>query len=137
MVVDTVYVVHTTSTQSGSDTDDSFVLLVPATGKVDPVDGVFRLPFPKQPHDNREQGRTDYYEFDISGRGVDHREARGKFAIETKGKDGWRPSSIWITGRLRDGRYRLLGAAPRWPASQVFSRQSGEGRPSWVIPAQV
>lgn len=133
-----VYVVHTTSTKSGSNTDDSFALLVPATGKQDTADGfIKKLDFPHQPHDNRERGRTDYYEFDVGGLGVEHKEARGKFAIETKGKDAWLPSSIWILGKLKNGRYRILGASPQWPSGKRFSQDSGEGRASHAIPIEL
>ena len=134
-VLETVYVVHTTSAEAESDTDDGFVLLIPATGKQDTPSGfIKRMDFPRQPHDNRERGRTDYYEFDVGGLGVEHKEARGKFAIETKGKDAWRPSSIWILGKLRNGRFRILGANPRWQSGDKFSRDSSEGRTSHVIP---
>ncbi len=134
-VLDTVYVIHTTSTAPQSDTDDGFVLRIPATGKQDTADGfIAKLDFPSQPHDNRERGRTDYYEFDVRGLGVEHEEARGRFEIETKGKDAWRPSSIWILGKLRNGRFRILGASPDWPSGNKFSRESGEGRVAHVVP---
>lgn len=134
-VLNRVYVVQTTSTRSDAGTDDSFALLVPATGKQDTADGfIKRLDFPHQSHDNRERGRTDYYEFDVRGLGVEHNEARGKFAIETKGRDAWLPSSIWIIGTLRDGRYTIVGGDPTWPSNKWFSKDSGEGRASHVIP---
>ncbi len=133
-IVDTVYVVHTTSTLKDSETDASFELLIPATGKIDPIDGFLRKKFPKQPHDNREKGRTDYYEFDVRGLGVDHKLSRGEFRIETKGSDAWRPSSIWILGKIRNGQYRILGASPRWPSKSCFSTKASKGKRSHVIP---
>lgn len=134
--LDTVYVIHTTSQRDGSATDASFSLLVPATGKVDPLAGHFERTFPKQPHDNRERGRTDAYEFDVRGMGVDHKEARGRFQIEIKGSDAWRPSSIWILGRLHNGRFRILGASPNWPSDRLFSTDAAEGRRAHEIPVE-
>ena len=133
-VLDTVYVIQETSTMTDSETDASFELLIPATGKVDPLDGFLRKKFPRQKHDNREKGRADYYEFDVKGLGVDHKQARGKFKIEIKGSDAWRPSSIWILGRLRNGQYRILGACPRWPSGSTFSTKASKGKRSHVVP---
>jgi len=128
-LLDRIWVIHTTSRADKSDTNDNFSLHLPATGKAADSLG-FLLRFPNLPHNERERGRTDQYEFDVRRFGIDHQEARGKISMSTDGGNAWLPQSIWVIGRTIDGEDHVLVARSSWPTNRKFSTNSSEGRRS-------
>jgi hypothetical protein len=130
--LETIWVIHTTSTAKDADTDDKFEVWLPAGGKKGDSPGEF-LRTPNLPHDERERGRTDQYEFDVRKLGIDHTEARGNVRLATLGSDGWLPSSIWVIGRTVDGKHHILAARPRWRSRDWFSTDSSEGKDFYTL----
>jgi hypothetical protein len=108
-LLSTIRVIHTTSNVDDAGTDADFQLQVERNG------GDVLREFPDLPHDERERGRTDHYEFDVSGEGVNSDDP--SFAITMRmisSEDGWLPQSIFVSGDTFDGNTVLLGSHPQW-----------------------
>lgn len=130
-ILERVWVIHTTHDAEDSNTDDSFSL------EIQTADERVDLMFPNLPHDERERGRTDEYEFDLRDYNVDHLEVDpGDIRITTHGSNAWRARSIWVIGRTADGGYHLLVARPDWPHNAQWSTDFSEGRPSRPLDQQ-
>jgi hypothetical protein len=136
-----LWVIHTTSTEAGADTDDGFQLVIRASNV--PYPERARLTFPDLPHDERERGRTDQYRFDVLNLNIDMFGLGGNnFCIQTLGSDAWLPASIWVIGRDVTGLQRLLVSLPFWPDNLWFSKDTSEGREirclddPWVLLAE-
>jgi hypothetical protein len=79
-----------------------------------------------QPHDERERGRTDMYEFPFNV-SVEMEEVRPEqFKIVAAGSDAWLPSSIFILGKSDTAEFRVLVGNDRWPAEGWFSTQTSD-----------
>jgi hypothetical protein len=125
-----IFIIHTTSNESNAQTDADFALLASTAG----ID--FVQLFPDLPHDEREQGRTDEYEFDVSGAagmpGVEPIDSDNTrlMIIMTSTTNGWLPSSIWAIGETVAGEYVVLANEPDWeerprPEEKWFDRGDG------------
>lgn len=130
-----LWVLHTTSNSNSAGTDDDFTLEFPPADKTaDALD--FSLSFGDLPHNEREAGRTDQYEFpveDLFIRDEDFTLNDGQFKIRTQGSDAWLPQSFWIIGENEFGERKLLVAIPNWPADRLFSTDRSEGEPIWAL----
>lgn len=123
-----LWVLHTTSTKSNSDTEDGFELVI--YSPINPSAEVGRIRFPDLPHDEREQGRTDEYRFDMRAHGIEvdmFGLADGTLALRTLGEDAWLPATLWIIGQDVRGVRELLVSHPSWPEDLWFSRDRSEG----------
>ena len=118
-ILERVWVTHTTSTDAEANTGAAFSLEISGNNQVANLD------FPDLPHDERERGRTDQYEFDLRNWEIDHEDVLpGNVRLTIRGGEGgnaWLPQSIWVMGRTVDGQYHLLVARPDWPATAWFS----------------
>ncbi len=128
--LDHFWLIHTTSTETDADTEDTFRLGLRFT-QPNPQFEIW-LDFPDKPYDQRERGRTDQYRFNIveseTPIAMELLRARN-FVIATDGSDMWLPDSLWIIGQNVNGDRRLVVGIPRWPSNLRFSRDSSEGRP--------
>jgi len=124
--------VHTTSRKEDAGTDEGFNLIIRSVLHPEIVVGTKR--FPDLPHDERESGRTDEYEFDVEGLGIDMSGVNhGNICIEILGDDAWLPRSIWVMGEDVEGTRQLLVGLPRWPDDLWFSTDRDEGERSRVM----
>ena len=106
--LDTVLVVHTTAWDDGANTNAKFELEIAKTGPN------FKEKFPDLPPDEREMGRTDVYQFNVSGK-ISTED--GEFRIIMRmldSQDTWLPSSIFVLGQTTTGELILLGDHPQW-----------------------
>ena len=118
--------------------DGLFVILSTANENDANTDSRMRLVFERgslrkefelggQPHDERERGRTDLYEFPFpQGSNVELNDiTASQFKIVAAGDDAWLPSSIFILGRGQ-GTFRVLVANENWPEDAWFSTQGSD-----------
>jgi len=120
-ILERVWVIHTTSRQAEAGTDARFSLEIQTRSQR------FAPNFPRLPHDERNRGRTDQYEFDLRDVEIDHEDVEpGNIRITILGRDRWLPESIWIVGRDRNGGFHLLVARPAWPSNAWFSTRPGD-----------
>ncbi|GAA2687324.1 hypothetical protein [Actinoplanes palleronii] len=104
-----ITVIHTTKDESDAGTDADFVLEIERPG--DHVE----LDFPNLPHNERERGRTDQYQFDVSKENLDSDDPFFKIRMRLIGsEDGWLPQSIFVFGQTVGGTTVVLGAHPEW-----------------------
>jgi hypothetical protein len=122
--VQTIWVVHTTSTRTNADTDGGFTLIINGISG----DQVAALQFPDLPHDERERGRTDEYRFaDLSRfRILSESIDDNTFCIRARSDDAWLPKTVWIIGQTEEGDYTLLAGDGSWPTDQWFSTQASD-----------
>ncbi|MDA2895512.1 hypothetical protein PDG61_31730 [Mycolicibacterium sp. BiH015] len=109
---------HTTRNVADAGTDAAFHLYltwVDDGGRVS-----LTLPFPDLAHNERERGRTDYYRFNVSGKGVDTSRSLQIYMTMLNSVDGWLPSSLFVIGRTTAGQFLVLGAHPNWPSDTWF-----------------
>lgn len=112
-----IFVLHTTAARRKADTDADFELVVATAGK-DAVlsfrgEYPYRLsPYPAVLFNQREQGRTDEYTFDVEGMGVTSDSTMHMRMMSTT--DGWLPLTMWVIGETDEGEFELLGANPNW-----------------------
>jgi hypothetical protein len=109
-----IFVIHTTADEEDADSDADFQLQIARSVPPD----VLRT-FEDLDHDDRERGRTDQYEFDVSGDNVntdDPALAKGGGIIMRmiNSDDGWLPKSIFVLGETIDGKTVVLGSHPQW-----------------------
>ena len=118
-----IIVIHETSKVKDGNTDAAFELQFTKVGNdPDPI-----LPFPDLPHNEREKGRTDKYEFDVFSKDVD---SDGKIVMRmTTTSDGWLPKNMWVIGETVDNERLLLGAHPQWPIDGWFDKGSNPAGP--------
>ncbi|MBD2551397.1 hypothetical protein H6G65_17770 [Microcystis elabens FACHB-917] len=114
-LLNTIWIIHTTSNKKDADTDAEFTLLVVRPGN---PSGDYTQAFPNMPHNEREKGRTDEYKFDVSTEQVDEN-AKLKIRIG-ESHNGWIPSSIWAIGLTKDGRFVVMAHNPSWDPTKVF-----------------
>jgi hypothetical protein len=116
--LNTIVVVHTTSTGTDADTDGQFELRIYDESEKD----VFVQRFHDSPENEREKGQTDAYHFDVSEIGIDSETiSRIEMKKTTRLEDNWIPSSMFVVG-LGDDQSYVLGAHPRWRGT--FNRQN-------------
>ena len=127
-VLERIWVIHTTPTADDAGTDEGVTLEIQS--------GTQRMsrPLPDLPHDERELGRTNEYEFDVRDFQLDTDELEpGDIRFTKRGDDAWLPGSIWVIGRTVGGNFKLLVTRPDWPSNVWFSTDTSEGpasRPS-------
>ena len=110
-----IYVVLNTSVAKYADTDAGFELIASRSRN-----NSWKQSFPDLPHDEREKNRTDYYEFNVQGKGI---EENTKLSIRmTSSDDAWLPSSIWVIGETENNSLLILAGYPRWPRDKWFDR---------------
>lgn len=117
-----LWILHTTATAEGAATDADLVL------HVDAPRGAWQLPFPELPHNERESGRTDEYHFDLLQQRIEWRHVDGgrvTLAVEQTIGSAWLPATMWVVAGFTDEfeqiHFRLLVAAPEWPAESWFA----------------
>lgn len=124
--LNTIVVVHTTAKVSRADHDGNFDLAIYTTDSDEPVVKDFR---DITGVDEREQGQTDAYHFDVSGNEIDSDNiASIEMRMVDHFDDNWIPSSIFVVGLARNRSY-VLGAHPQWSRDNAFD----EGTKSHVI----
>lgn len=110
-----LFVVHTTKNVADANTDADFALDIEMFG-IEPV----RLPFPDLPYNERERGRTDFYRFDVSRKGLyTERSLRIRMTM-LNSTDGWLPESLFLIGNTELGESLVLAAYPDWPDNEWF-----------------
>lgn len=124
-----IWLIQRTARENNSDTDDIFLLEMQSGGER----AEFRLA--GLPHDEREQGRTDQYRFDVRDFEFDDEVLQpGDIRITATGEDAWLPSSFWVIGRNVNDGFTLLVARPNWPQTGWFSANpsdvNGQARPT-------
>jgi hypothetical protein len=118
-----IFVTHTTADESDAGSDADFQLRIRMPG-----DDVIR-DFPDLPHDERERGRTDFYEFDVSGDNVNSDDPVFRITMKMiNTDDGWLPQSIFVIGETTTGGIVTLGAHPQW-SDGWFDRGSDAAGP--------
>lgn len=118
MPLDTIIVVHTTKNVPDAGTNADFALEIERVSGVDGrgqllVDRI-TLPFPDLPHDERERGRTDSYEFEVSGRGLGRDRPADIYMHMLNTEDGWLPESLFLIGIGSGFGHAVLGSHPSW-----------------------
>jgi hypothetical protein len=107
--LNTITVIHTTKNESDAGTDADFVLEIVKQGQ-----DVLKE-FPDLPHDERERGRTDQYDFDVSGDDVDSSDPFFSISMRlVNSEDGWLPKSVFVFGQTVNGDNVVLGSHPEW-----------------------
>ncbi|WP_330256256.1 hypothetical protein OG874_17855 [Nocardia sp. NBC_00565] len=115
--VNTIFVVHTTKNETNAGSDANFELEIERQGG----GGVLELSFPDLKHDDRAQGRTDSYRFDVSKQRIDSTNLIVNMQmLDTN--DGWLPESIFVIGITSTAAHVLLGSHPNWPSTRWFDR---------------
>jgi hypothetical protein len=123
-----ITVIHTTANENDADTDADFQLQIAKPG------GDVLRTFPGLPHDEREKGRTDQYEFDVSGDNVNSDDP--SFALVMRiinSDDGWLPKSIFAFGETTDGNTVVLGSHPQWDGGWFDRGDDAAGPEEHVI----
>jgi len=121
-IIEDLWIIHTTSKEEYSNTDDMFSLEIQSQGQR----AVFV--FPDLEHNERELGRTDEYRFDLRDWNFDDEMIQpGEIEMLTQGEDAWLPSSFWVISRNVNDEYRILIANPNWPQNAYFSTNPSEG----------
>lgn len=118
-----LFVVQTTADIDDAGTDAGFQLQIARPG------GDVLMDFPDLEHDERERGRTDQYEFDLSGVAPPVNSDDPGFSIIMRmvsTEDGWLPSSIFVFGQTTAGTTIPLGSHPSWSFG-AFDRGAGAG----------
>jgi len=115
-----IYIITTTANKKDANTDATFDLIASRSG----TDWIKK--FPNLQHDERECGRTDYYDFNVRGQNISE---NATLTIRmTSTKDGWLPSSIFAIGKTVNNTYVVLASNPTW--KKWFDRGSKAVGPS-------
>ena len=123
-----IIVIHTTADESDAGTDADFALEITKPGTD------VRKEFPDLPYDERERGRTDIYEFDVSGDGVNSDDPVFSITMRmTSSEDGWLPQSIFVLGETTTGSTITLGAHPQWGGGWFDRGSDAAGPEAHVI----
>jgi hypothetical protein len=110
-----LWVIHTTANVNNAASNFRFTLEVQTPTQR------FSQDFPDLPHDERNRGRTDQYEFDLRDEEIDYRDVTpGNIRITSRAEDAWLPESIWVIGQEDDGEFHLLVGRPEWPSNAWF-----------------
>ena len=115
-----LFVFLTTAKVNDANTDSRIRLVY------DDVMGKKEFELGGQPHDERERGRTDLYEFsftinvEIDDVRPDH------FKIVATEGDAWLPSSIFIVGKSNSNEFKVLVGNENWPKDAWFSTQTSD-----------
>ncbi|MBO3086340.1 hypothetical protein [Cellulomonas fengjieae] len=134
--IERLWVIQTTSTAADANTDEGFALELK---RETPDGGWLSMPFPDLPHDERERGRTDQYEFVLpSEENFTLGNISGSFVrIRIRGDDAWLPSSVWVIARGPDQgeftQWKLIAHATPWPRGDWFSTDTAEGQPTRLL----
>ena len=128
-------VIHTTSKKTDADTEESFRLDIHRF----PTGLPGTLFFQNLPHDERERGRTDQYDFDVRHLGIldiDELKKPNVISMTILGDNAWLPSSFYVIGHPQSGGAELLIGYPFWPEDQLFSLDPKDGpnaKPTWFL----
>lgn len=117
-----IVVIHTTVNDEPADSDAEFTLEVAKSGPN------FTMDFPNKPG-QRQMGRTDLYQFDVSTKDVDSDDENLSIRMRIDDDNGWLPQSIFVMGETSDGRGILLGYHRQWPGDGWFDRRGGVSFP--------
>jgi hypothetical protein len=122
-IIDTIWLIQTTSTADRANTDARDVKLLVG-------DNEFVFPDIVE-HDERERGGSDQYEFPISKYNMKARDLNAgnihvSFAGIPGGDDRWLPESFWVIGKfVGEDRAVVLVAHPHWPNTAWFQDKDG------------
>jgi hypothetical protein len=121
--LDTIVVLHTTSWEDNAQTNANFQLEIDTS-----EDRVIKA-FENLPHDEREPGQTDIYQFDVRGDKIDTKDPGLLITMRmVDSQDGWLPMSIFVLGKTSTGEFIVLGANPEW--SEWFDSGPGPVGPA-------
>jgi hypothetical protein len=126
--LETIWVIHTTSPEDNTGTDDDFELIIQSEGQM----ATFR--FPDLDYDDRTSGQADQYSFDLSNfQFHDNQIGPGDIRLRTLGSEYWVMQSIFVIGENSNGEFKLLVARPNWPRHAIFSQDANEGLSEWRL----
>jgi hypothetical protein len=118
-----IVVAHTTATESKAASNAQFMLQIQ---KPNPPN--FTMAFPDLPHDERQKGRLDLYEFDLEGKNISTEDPGFDILMTIKSGnpgDEWLPASICVLGQTSDNEIFVLGDFSQWPSDQWFDKTTG------------
>jgi hypothetical protein len=108
-----IVVIHTTVNDPPADSDAEFTLEIARSGSG------FSRRFPNKPN-QRQLGRTDLYQFDVSDKDVDSGDEHLRISMKINEDNGWLPQSIFVLGETLDGQGIILGYHRQWPGDGWF-----------------
>lgn len=122
-----IFIIHRTSKESNAQTDASFDFIASRPGPD------FIMAFPNYPDiDEREQGRTDEYEFDVEGENIDSETTILTMFMRTT-NNGWLPDRIWALGETEQNEIVILGAHPEWEGGWFDRGDDAVGSDRYII----
>jgi hypothetical protein len=127
-----IFVIHTTADEDDAETDANFQIQVVTPG------GDFIQTFPEpitgSDHNQRERGRTDEYEFNVEGKGVDTQDSVFEIRMRMiSTTDGWLPTRIWVLGETRENQIIVVAAHPEWQGGWFDRGDDAAGPEEHVI----